>query len=89
LVTRQFGPIGIPTASVLDSRLRRVHEEGMRTIGHVTPHAWAMDAFRALLFRGATLVDIVPEILVLAAFAAVLLAASGLRFRRLIATGAI
>ncbi len=66
-----------------------VFPEIMRTIGHVTPHAWAMDAFRALLFRGATLVDIVPEILVLAAFAAVLLAASGLRFRRLIASGAI
>jgi len=66
-----------------------VFPEIMRTLGHVTPHAWAMDAFRALLFQGAGLLDIIPELAVLVAFAAVLLAVSGLRFRRLIATGAI
>ena len=29
-----------------------VFPETMRTLGHLTPHAWAMDAFRGLAFRG-------------------------------------
>jgi linearmycin/streptolysin S transport system permease protein len=66
-----------------------VFPETMRTLAHVTPHAWAMDAFRALLLRGAGLVDIVPDLAVLALFAAVLLGLAGLRFRRLIVRGAI
>ncbi|MEW5992408.1 MAG: ABC transporter permease [Chloroflexota bacterium] len=66
-----------------------IFPEIMRTAGHVTPHAWAMDAFRALLFQGADLPAILPQLAILAGFAAVLLALAGLRFRRLLATGAI
>ncbi len=66
-----------------------VFPETMRTLGHLTPHAWAMDAFRALLLRGAGLTDILPQLGVLALFAVVLLSLASLRFRRLIATGAI
>jgi ABC-2 type transport system permease protein len=39
-----------------------VFPEAMRSIAHLTPHAWAMDAFRALLFDGATLADILPQL---------------------------
>jgi len=61
-----------------------VFPEAMRTIGHVTPHAWAMDAFRALTFDGADLVAILPELAVLLGFAVVLLGLATLRFRRVI-----
>ena len=61
-----------------------VFPEAMRTLGHVTPHAWAMDAFRALTFDGADLVGILPELAVLAGFAVVLLGLATLRFRRVI-----
>lgn len=42
----------------------------MRAIGHVTPQAWAVDAWTALLARHGTLVTIGPELGVLAAFTA-------------------
>lgn len=64
-----------------------VFPDAMRTLSHVTPHAWAMDAFRALLFDGAGLVDILPELAVLAGFALALLALATFRFRRVLATG--
>jgi ABC-2 type transport system permease protein len=66
-----------------------IFPDTMRTLSHLTPHAWAMDAFRALSFDGAGLVEILPDLAVLAGFALVLLVAAGLRFRRLLATGAI
>lgn len=66
-----------------------IFPEAMRTAAHVTPHAWAMDAFRALLFDDASLVDILPELGVLALFAAGLVALAVYRFRRLLRTGAI
>ncbi|MBW3662252.1 MAG: ABC transporter permease [Actinobacteria bacterium] len=46
----------------------------MRTVGHLTPHAWAMDAFADLFERGAGLAGILPEIGVLFGVAAVLVA---------------
>jgi ABC-2 type transport system permease protein len=66
-----------------------VFPETMRTIGHATPHAWAMDAFRGLVFRGEGLVEILPELMVLAAFGFVFAALAGLNFRRLLASGSI
>ena len=44
----------------------------MRVVGHVTPHAWAMDAWIKLVFAGDSVAAIVPQLAVLAAFAAVL-----------------
>jgi ABC-2 type transport system permease protein len=61
-----------------------VFPEAMRTLGHLTPHAWAMDAFRALTFDGADLVAILPELAVLLGFAVVLLGLATVRFRRVI-----
>ena len=44
----------------------------LQTIAHITPHAWAIDAFAELVQRRGSLVDILPELGVLAAYAVVL-----------------
>jgi ABC-2 type transport system permease protein len=44
----------------------------MRIAGHIVPHAWAMDAWQELIFDGAGLRAILPELAVLAGAAAVL-----------------
>ena len=54
----------------------------MRTIGHLTPHAWAMDAWVALIFERAGVADIAVELAVLAAFAVVLGLLARRRLRR-------
>jgi ABC-2 type transport system permease protein len=56
--------------------------EPMRVVGHLFPHAWAMDAFIDLISRGAGLAGIVRQLAVLAAFAAALLALATWRLRR-------
>ena len=56
----------------------------MRTIAHVTPHAWGNDAFAALVRRDGNVVDILPELAVLAGFAIVLLTLATWRLRRAI-----
>ncbi|WP_129667508.1 ABC transporter permease [Phytoactinopolyspora endophytica] len=53
----------------------------MRTIAHVTPHAWALDAFNELSRHDGTVADILPELGVLAAFAAVLFSLAAWRLR--------
>jgi len=62
-----------------------VFPETMRKVAHITPHAWALDAFGMLLRRHGTLADIRPEMVLLAAYAALLLFAATWRFRRSIA----
>jgi ABC-2 type transport system permease protein len=57
----------------------------MVTVAHVTPHAWALDAFDEILREGGTLGDVVPELAILAAYAAVLLAVASVVFRRRVA----
>lgn len=54
----------------------------MRTAGHLAPHAWAVDAWTALLSRGATLATIAPDVGILAGFAAAFLALATWRLRR-------
>nr|WP_281353662.1 ABC transporter permease [Phytoactinopolyspora mesophila] len=53
----------------------------MRTVAHVTPHAWANDAFAELSRRDGTLLDILPQLGVLAAFAVVLIGLASWRLR--------
>ena len=55
--------------------------EAMRVVGHVTPHAWAVDAWIELVYEDAGVTDIALELGVLAALAVVLgtLAARQLR----------
>lgn len=56
----------------------------MRQIAHVTPHAWANDAFAQLVGHGASSLQILPQLGVLAAYAVVLLALASWRFRRVL-----
>ncbi len=53
----------------------------MRTIAHVTPHAWALDGFAELVRRDGSMADILPELAALGVFAIVLIAAASWRFR--------
>ena len=47
-----------------------VFPDSMKVIARCTPHAWAIDAFGELVRRGGGLLDILPQLGVLAAFAA-------------------
>jgi ABC-2 type transport system permease protein len=58
----------------------------MRTIGHVVPHAWAMDAWIKLVFDGDSVTGIVPQLAVLTGFAVVLGLAAARRLRSVIAS---
>ncbi len=62
-----------------------VFPEIMRTLSHLTPHAWAMDAFHRLLLQGGGLADVLPEVGVLIGFAALLLSLAVVRFRHALA----
>jgi ABC-2 type transport system permease protein len=59
-----------------------IFPEIMRTLSHVTPHAWAIDGLRAVAIRDADLVGVAPQLAVLLAFAVVLLGLATVRFRR-------
>jgi linearmycin/streptolysin S transport system permease protein len=61
-----------------------VFSPAMRRIAHLTPHAWGNDAFAKLVGDGAGLTAILPQLAVLAAFAAVLLALGTWRLRRVL-----
>ena len=61
-----------------------VFPETMRTIAHITPHAWGNEAFAELVRRDGGVADILPELGVMAAFAAVLLALAVWRLRKAI-----
>jgi ABC-2 type transport system permease protein len=64
-----------------------VFPSSMQTLSHITPHAWAMEAFRKLTFEQATIVDILPQLVVLWGFAVLLLGIAAWRFRRVLASG--
>lgn len=57
----------------------------MRTIGHLTPHAWALDAFVDLVGNRVSVVGVLSQVGVLLAFSAVLLPLAAFRLRRAIA----
>lgn len=54
----------------------------MQTVARLTPHSWAMDALAAASQSGHSIVDILPELGVLAGFAVVFFAIAVVRFRR-------
>ena len=56
----------------------------MSQVAHLTPHAWANDAFAKLVGHGASIVGILPQLGVLAAYAVVLLALAAWRLRRVL-----
>ena len=53
-----------------------------RTIAHITPHAWANEAFSKLLKHGGDLITVLPQVGVLLGFAALATAAAIWQFRR-------
>ena len=55
----------------------------MQRLGHLTPVAWAMDAFRQLIFFGGGLAAIAPDLAVLGVASAVLFLVGIWRFRYL------
>lgn len=59
----------------------------MRAVGHVTPHAWAMDAWASLVEDGAGLAGIGRPLAVLAAYAAVLFGLGTYRLRAELVAG--
>lgn len=55
--------------------------EWMRTLGLVTPHAWALDAYQDLLVRGYGLEEVLPRVGILALFALAFFAVGVWQFR--------
>jgi ABC-2 type transport system permease protein len=53
----------------------------MRTVGHISPVAWAMDAFRSLVFENGSLMTVLPSIGVLLMMTALFFAFAVWRFR--------
>jgi ABC-2 type transport system permease protein len=54
----------------------------MRSVAHLTPHAWAVEGFADLVRRGAGLADVAPQIGVLLAASATLFGLAAWRLRR-------
>lgn len=50
-------------------------------VAHLTPHAWAIEAFETLIMQDGTIADIVPELTVLLSFAIVMYALGAWRLR--------
>ncbi|MBU1864770.1 MAG: ABC transporter permease, partial [Actinobacteria bacterium] len=61
-----------------------IFPEGMQTIAKFTPHAWAIDGFSEMVRRDGTFVDILPNLGVLAGFAAVLMLLGTWRLHRVL-----
>jgi ABC-2 type transport system permease protein len=57
------------------------YSDTLLTVAHLTPHAWANDAYAELVRRGGTTMDILPELGVLSLYAVVLLALAAWRLR--------
>lgn len=55
--------------------------EWMRTLGHISPVAWAMDSYSSLIFYGGSLATVLPYIGVLAAMASAFFIFGVARFR--------
>ncbi len=55
--------------------------EWMRTVGHISPVAWAMDGYTSLIFENGDLVAVYPSILILLATAAIFFVIGVRRFR--------
>ena len=61
-----------------------IFPESMQTVAKFTPHAWGVDAFTELVRRDGNLLDILPQLGVLAGFAAVFLLLATWRLHRVL-----
>ncbi|HEY9409416.1 MAG TPA: ABC transporter permease [Jiangellaceae bacterium] len=59
----------------------------MLAVAHLTPHAWAADGFASLVRRDGSVLDVLPQLGVLAAFAAALFVLGSWALRRRILAG--
>jgi ABC-2 type transport system permease protein len=59
-----------------------IFPDTLQRVAHVTPHAWAYEAFAEIQRHGGTIVDVLPQLGVLAAMAAALLLAGAVLLRR-------
>jgi ABC-2 type transport system permease protein len=80
LLSLGFGALG-GTMMPLD-----LFPDAMRSLAHLTPHAWAVEGFAELIRHGGGIVDILPQLGVLLGAAACLLALASWRLRRSITT---
>jgi ABC-2 type transport system permease protein len=78
-----FGGIGLAALGGSMAPLE-IFSPLMRNIAHVTPHAWGNDAFAELVRRGGNVVDIAPDLGVLAAMGVALVAVAAWCLRRTI-----
>jgi ABC-2 type transport system permease protein len=60
---------------------RFIMPEWLRTVGLVTPHAWALDAYQDLFVRGYGLLEVLPKVGVLAGFTVAFFGIGVWRFR--------
>jgi linearmycin/streptolysin S transport system permease protein len=86
---QQAGPIalllGLSLAAFGGSMVPlEVFPSSVRAVAHITPHAWANDAFSELLEHGGGLVDVLPQVAVLLAFAGVAVTLATWRLRRVV-----
>lgn len=56
----------------------------MKTVARLTPHSWVLDGFAELVREDGNLIDVLPQLGVLAGFAAVLLGLATWRLRRVL-----
>ncbi len=61
-----------------------IFSPGLFNVAHVTPHAWALEAFIEMVQRGGGLTDILPELGILGAYAVVLLGIASLALHRVL-----
>jgi ABC-2 type transport system permease protein len=86
---QQAGPIalllGLSLAAFGGSMVPlEVFPSAVRSVAHVTPHAWANDAFSKLLDHGGDLVDVLPQVAVLLGFATVSVVIATWQLRRVV-----
>jgi ABC-2 type transport system permease protein len=63
-----------------------IFPDGLRTFAHITPHAWANDAFSEVLQRDGRIADVGTELAVLTAYGVALLALGTFALRRTLTT---
>jgi ABC-2 type transport system permease protein len=75
--------VGLVTAALGGCMLPlELFPDTLRTVAHVTPHAWAYEAFADVQRHGAGLLDVLPQLGVLTAMAAALLTVGAWTLRR-------
>jgi ABC-2 type transport system permease protein len=64
-----------------------IFPETMRTLSHLTPHAWAVEALRSLGEPGTGVAAVLPQLTVLLGFAGLFFAVSVVRLRQVLRSG--